>query len=437
MTWGRLGWGGFPVLLGACLACHAPAARAQLLDQIIDQDVPGVGTEPGVTVRSRLRPDYDYRGLRFGSALLQAEVSEAAGYDDNVTATRPARGSPFLQTRANVSAATDLSRYGVAVRLAVDDTRYLDQPKQSTTNWTAAAGGTYAFGRDTLSLDYVHDNLSQTARDLDTPQLDQAIAYRVDTAQAGYRLNLNRVSVRPQVAVSLYDFDDGSIGGVPFPQRFRNRTVVAPGVTVGYELAPQRTAVLVVRDLVANYLNRVPGLPRRDFNDVAVLAGLDFGAGGPLRYRVLAGYEVRTFSDPTLKAIQAPVVEGTVIYTPTGLTTLTGTVARRIQDSVDETTVGYTETSVKLSLDHEYLRNVLLRAQGGLYLNEYRGGAQQTLYSAGAGVTWLLNRSMRLRASYDYTTRQSSNGPATSLGSFRIGSSYSEDRYLLQLSLGL
>ena len=430
---------------GMWLACTGQAAQAQLLDQLVDPGISGVQVEPGVTVTSRQRPDYDYGGVRVGSALVRAEISQAAGYDDNLLATTPGRGSSFLQTRVNLQAATDVSRYGVAVRLTADDIRYFDQPKQSSTSWTAAAGGTYEIGHDTASLDYSHDNRVQTPRDLDTPRVDRAIEYRVDTIRAGYRVNLNRLSFRPELAVAQYDFDDGTVAGAPYPQRFRNRVVVTPSITVGYELAPRRTVVVVARNLVASYSNRTAGAPRRDFNDTAVLAGLDYDGGGPWRFRVLAGYEVRTFASAAIKTIQAPIVEGTVIYTPTGLTTLTGTVARRIQDSADETTVGYTETAVKLGLNHEYLRNVLLRAQAGVYFNEYnRNQGQQTLYSAGAGATWLLNRTMRLSASYDFTTRQSSSGTGISLApvpslvpASRSSSGFSDNRYLLQLGLAL
>ena len=429
---------GKAVALAGLLACGGQAARAQLLDQIISPNVSGVRVEPGVTVLSRLRPDFDYGGIRVGSVLVRSEVSEAAGYDDNVTGTSPSRGSSFVQTRVNLSALTDLSRYGAAVRLTVDDNRYLDQPKQSATNWTASAGGFYELGRDTISLDYSHANLNQTPRDLDTPRLDRTIAYRIDTVQAGYRITFNRLSLRPLLAVQLYDFDNGSIAGVPYIQTFRNRVVAAPGVTASYEFSPGRTAVLVVRGLAASYTNRPAGSTVRDFNDGAVLAGLDFAGGGPWRYRVLAGYEVRNFVSSRIKTIQAPIVEGTVIYTPTGLTTLTGTVARRIQDSADETTVGYTETSARFSLDHEYLRNILLRTQGGVYLAEYNGGGNQTLFSGGAGATWLVNRTLRLSATYDFTCRLSgTTGVASLTPTLRTSSGYSDSRYLLQLGLSL
>lgn len=432
--------------LAGLLSFQGQAAQAQLLDQLINPNVSGVRVEPGVTVLSRLRPDYDYGGIRVGSVLVRSDYSEAAGYDDNVTGTSQGRGSSFVQSHLNLGAATDLSRYGAAVRLNVNDNRYLDQPKQSATDWNASAGAFYELGRDTLSLDYSHANLVQTPRDLDTPLLDKTIAYRVDTVQAGYRITFNRLSLRPVLAVQLYDFDNGTIAGQPYLQRFRNRVVAAPAVTASYEFSPGRTAVLVVRGLDASYTNRPAGTSVRDFNDESVLAGLDFASGGPWRFRLLAGYEIRNFVSSRVKNIQAPIVEGSVIYTPTGLTTLTGTVARRIQDSADETTVGFTETSARFSVDHEYYRNVLLRAQGGVFLDEYNGGGSQSLVSGGAGATWLLNRTLRLSATYDFTTRLSSGGGVVSTTpttrtitgtGANIGTGYSDNRYLLQLGISL
>ena len=400
------------------------AAQAQaLLDRLLTPDISGLRNEPGVTVTSRSRPDYDYRGVRVGSLLVRPVLTEAVGYDDNVTGTARARGSSLLVTRFDMQAATDLSRYSVAARLTVEDFRYFDVPQQSLTNWTASLGGTYNIGRDTVSLRYSHVNLNQTPRDLDTPLLDSTIAYRIDTVQLGYATTFNRLSLRPELLVSNYDFDNGSVGGVPLLQTFRNRVTVTPGLVASYELAPRRNLVVAVRNSVAQYTDRPAGSPRRDFNDASLLAGVDFDASGPWRYRVLVGYGVRTFSDRAFRTIQAPIFEGAVIYTPTGLTTLTGEVSRRIQDSASEATEGLTETAVRFTVDHEYLRNVLLRARAGVALSETsRGDGQQTLYTAGAGATWLLNRNMRLAATYDFATRQSSNGVAAPLDRGLIGS---------------
>jgi hypothetical protein len=194
-----------------------------------------------------------------------------------------------------------------------------------------------------------------------------------------------------------------------------------------------------VRNAIAEYTTPAPGALVRDYNDTAVLGGFDYDSGGKLRLRVLAGYETRSFTSAALKSIREPVAEATAIYNLSGLTTLTGTLARQVADSADETTTGFTATSFKLSLDHEYLRNVLLQARAAVSINQYAEGVgNSVLYSTGLGATWLLNRNARLTATYDLVVRNADTQAASpSTGTFQgFGGNYVDNRYMLQLSLG-
>lgn len=304
---------------------------------------------------------------------------------------------------------------------------------------SAALGGSLDVGRDTATLGFEHANLNQTPRDLNVPLLDQSVPYRVDTLRGGYRTTFNRLSLRPELTLSHYDYDDGTVAGVPYRQSFRNRNTIGPELTATYELAPRRNVVVVVRNVTAIYSDRMAGSIDRNFNDTSALAGIDYDGGGLWRYRLLAGYELRSFNSPLLKTIEAPVAEATVIFSPTGLTTFTGTAGRRIQDAAAEATIGYTETSAKLVVDHEYRRNVLLNANARVTFAEYsQGGGNQTQYAAGASATWLLNRNMRLGAIYEFTSLSSSaNGTPRSFNGVNLSSGYSENRFLLQIRIGL
>ena len=95
---------------------------------------------------------------------------------------------------------------------------------------------------------------------------------------------------------------------------------------------------------------------------------------------------------------------------------------------------------MQLRVDHEYWRNVILQARTGFFVDNYsQNQGTQTLFQAGVSVTWLLNRNLRLSASYDYADRSTaSNGAVGSVNSTQnIGTGYTEDRYLLQLRVGL
>ena len=117
-------------------ACGPNCCRA-----ISPPGVPGYGTAPGVTVASRVRPDFDPPGVRVGSFLLRPQWAEGLGYDDNVFGSSGGgRGSWLVGTHPSLLIGSDWSRNSLGGYVGVDDLRYLDQPRQSQTNWTAVAG---------------------------------------------------------------------------------------------------------------------------------------------------------------------------------------------------------------------------------------------------------------------------------------------------------
>lgn len=423
---------------GVALLAEAPPAGAQILNQYLAPDVYGEDVAPSVTVLSRGRPDYDAPGVRAGNFIIRPQLTENAGYESNVLGTGKAVGSALIQTNASLSAQSDWSRNSVRAEFSVDDHRYLSQARQSFTDWRATLGGSYEIGRDVLTTQYNHFNINQTSRDLDVPRLDHPVEVSVDSANLAYRVNFNRASVTPSVTVANYTYANGAAGGIPYPQDYRNRFVVTPSLTLGYEFSPRRSAVIVFRDANASYSNFKLGGARRDYNDPALLAGIDYDLTGLLRLRVLAGYEMRTFVSSAYKTINAPVIEATAIWTPTGLTTLSGTVARHIQDSTDETTAAFTQTSVITSVDHELLRNLLLRGEAGVYFGEYSGRAgNQTLYTAGASATYLTGRLVRLTASYEFRARDSARTVGGVSPTQSYGGTYTDHTVLLRVRIAL
>lgn len=419
---------------------YAPLAEAQEFEQYLNPVVPGFGEQPGVTVTSRLRPEYDYPGLHLGGFTIHSELQESTGYDSNVTGTTPAHGSSFLETNGNAQASSNWNRNSLAGAITFDNYQYFDQPRQSYTNWTASLGGTYDIGSDVLYLGYAHLNLNQTSRDLDVPQLQNPTPYRIDDVRTSYKANFDPLTVQPGIEVANYDFSNGIVAGQPFIQTFRNRVVLTPSVQASYEFSSLRKIVVVVRDSIADFTTPVAGIARQNFNDLSVLGGVVYDTGGPLQFRALVGYQIRTFTSSQYKTISAPIAELSATWTPTGLTTVTGSVARYIEESASDTTAAFTETALKLSVDHEYLRNVLLNANGALYKDSYQQGGDQSYYAAGGGVTWLMNRHMRLEARYTFASRQSPANSSANAGlgnGVIFGGSYNESLFLVQLRLGL
>ena len=423
---------------GSALPAQAQVAETPLFDRYLELGTAGgVGFDPGVTVTSRNRPEYDSSGVQAGTFIIRPELDESVGYENNVLATPRPQGSAVIETFGTVSAASDYSLGNIRGSLSVDNVEFPSQSQQSFTNFTAQAGGGYQFGADFASFNYAHLTLSETPGGLDVPLLQQPLAYNIDAIDASYRIAFARTFLIPSLDVTNYDFGNSLVAGANYTQSYRNRVVFTPSLTAGYELSTRRDVIVLVRDSQATYLNPVGGQPHRDYNDVAVLGGLDYDTG-LIRYRLLAGYELRNFQSSQFKPISAPIVEASAIWTPSGLTTVTGTAARRIQDSADETTSGYTESYVQLRVDHEYLPNLLLRANTGVYVTQYQGSGSQSLYTVGTGATYFLNRNMQVGINYDFTARTSAaNINFGVLGGVNTSTSYADNRVVLQLRLRL
>ncbi len=432
----RQGWA---AALPLCLAalCLPDDAGAQVIDQYLDQNIPGYGPLPGVTVGSRLHPEYEPGGIHLGAFTLSPSLDESFGYDSNVTGTPSPAGSAVIETNPKIALSYDQNLTQAAAQVTLDDYEYPDLASQSYHDWTAALGVTHQFGEDSGYIGASHLDLYQTPRDLDVPQLTQPIGYRVNNIRVGYTWNFSRLSLQPGVDLSWFSFDNGSVLGTPYIQTYRDRFVVSPSLTASYEFATRRRIVVVVRDSSAAFANPIAGIPRQDFNDFSVLVGLAYEASGALSFRLLAGYEQRDFRSGAYKTISAPIVEGSVTWTPTSLTTITGTAARYIEDSAAEATTGYTETALKVNVDHELYRNVILNANGAVYLDNYQGGGNQTYYTVGAGGTYKLNRNLGLALSYTYANRTGNGGSVLFPGLGGIfGANYDEHVVVLQLKVG-
>ena len=423
----RLGAAG--VVIGAAVFAAQPA-RAQFLDQYFPQGVPGYETGLGVTVQSRARSEYSTPDVRLGDVVMQPSATESVGYNDNVLATSKGKGSVTVDTQAALAAATDWSRNGLYTSFSVDNQAYPSLPSQNQTNWVASVGGTLDVGRDQLRVAFTHFNLNLSPSAIDTFGLQAPSPYQAEDVRASYRMEFGRISVTPGIDFTSYSFSDGMIAGQSVSQAYLNRYVIQGSVATRYEFAPQRDAVVVVSGYGTDFTQPQAFQPGTNNTGFAVLGGLEYTADGVFRYRALIGFEQRTYTNPVYKGQGAVVGEATVIWTPTGLTTVTGSLSRSIQDSTSSSTVGYTYTSGKVTVDHEYLRNVLLQGYADIQYADYQqGGGNQTIYNAGGSASWLLNRNMRLVGSYDFTVGN--------VGAGASGNNYRRNIYLLQVKLAL
>ena len=386
-------------------------------DNYFPQGIPGEAEQLGVTVRSRLRPDYDPLGIREGAFMIRPAIDEQVGYDSNIVGNSDGRGSSEVQSSASVSIDSNFSRNNVGFTAGVNDTRYLDVPRFSNTDYNFSAGGGLDIGRDQLNGSVSYQNANEEPYDIGTNgastsiQLAKPLNFSDTDFRVSYNTEVGRFILTPNVDYQLLRLGRGDFTNVPigsasaYDQSLRDTNVLQGGVVARYEFQPQRSAVVVVN---GNYDHYTRGSNQNfgivDSTGATVLAGLDYQVSGATTLRALGGYQERFFNGNRYGNSGAPIGEADFIWNPTGLTTVTGRYARTIEDATTNTVTGYTYDRLSLVVDHELYRNILLQATALFENASYEGSnLQQKNYGGGVGSTYLVNRNIQASLSYQYT----------------------------------
>src|SRR5882762_8334148 len=150
--WSSLSWCVLTVLaLGT-----AGKASAAMLTSLFPEGVPGYDLGQGVTVQSRLRPDFTPLGLRAGAFQAWPTLDETSGYDSDPLPGLAHRGSWQVTTAPALRVGSDWSRDQVGAALSLQDTRYLTLPSQNRTDASASVGSRIDIGDDQLTLAMAH-----------------------------------------------------------------------------------------------------------------------------------------------------------------------------------------------------------------------------------------------------------------------------------------
>jgi len=394
-------------MMALSAAGAATHAAAQSIDTYLPAVVTGSDVEPGVTVLSRERPGYDPLGLRVGDWTINGSVSETAGDNTNVTGYDTGRASAVLDTRATGEAVAQWAADRFAADMLVEDDAYLQQAHQNFANWTATLADTHMFGESSATLAYSHLSLHQIANDFGALQADAPVGYQVDDVRVFGNVALSRFTLIPLLDLQYVRDSDASVLGVPVSLSDQARAIILAGAELRYALTDRRSLVVVGQGIETDYAHRPPDAPTESSTSFRLLAGLDTTARGVWRARVLVGAEVRSFAASEYATRWSPIAEGSLIWTPDGMTTATLGLTRTIADPTDNGVQGYDLTKVSLVLDRELRRNLLLAASVGYQTADpLESGASQTNFLAGLSLTRLISRRLRVVLAYNFDAQR-------------------------------
>lgn len=392
----------------AAALCSEPALAQMSLPEVVVRSP---------TVVGRQRPDYAPYGVRLGGFRLDGGAEAGAGYNDNLAPTGPERLTGiFLEEALRLSLASDWTRNSVAMSFSQATRRHPDAGSLDWTDYQVGLKGRYDIGRaSSVSLGYAHirGHLDVTDFDVQQSTLDRPLAFDSDVFFAGGTAAFNRITLGAAAEYRTVRYQGGTEDLAPpfnIDGDGRDYDRTTGEVSAAYSFLPGRDVMLIARVTDIAYRHTVQ--ENRDSLTWEALAGIRYDLTGLWGFRIAVGYRHRDYEDPTLRDRSSPAFEGQVLYLPTQLTTVTLTAQRSIEESARATNVSYTRTLVRLNVDHELLRNVILSAELRGEHRDYDRESESVTDGVGIlSAQIFFNRRVSLLASYQrYQRLQASAG---------------------------
>jgi len=370
-----------------------------------------------IVVANRPRPvieddPYAPTGVRAGAFVLKPSFEVMEGYDTNpARAQAGSKGSTFTQVTAEGQAQSQWQRHELTAKLRASYSAYLADANYSRPDVAASLGGRIDVRTGTrIEWEGRYGLTSQTPGSAD---LTSATAAR-----------LTGLPLIHQIGASLGAVEDIQT------LRFSLRGTLDH---YGYEMTRYSNAPAVSNDdrnywalgtkARATYA-RTPGLmpfvevgqEKRVFDNLydrsAVKRGSQafngrVGAQIELTRMVTGeasvGYESRSYEDPSLKTFGGLLFDSSLIWTPTGLSTVTFTA----KTATDETTLaganGILRRDVSLRIDHAFRRYLIGTGQIAYGQDQFIGlSRNDNRLSGGLGLTYKANRWFSLRGDWRY-----------------------------------
>ncbi len=423
--------------MSACLALGIAAAGsyAQAQETLLIQPTLPDDFDRGrnVSVLQRARPDYDPIGIRAGSMVILPQVTVGLGYSDNIYyAKDDKKGDGFIDVTPAFIAKSDWSRHSLMLKGSATVERYFSESLRNQTPWDLGALGTLEIGSSFRIIPEL-----QVSRQFETPFSGEtaattavlssytrgygAIRGEYEAGQSKFTLALDKTIFD----FSNIEFSDGS----RLNQSDRDRDLTRITGQAQFAFTPSMAIYAQANYTDTVYDNAVlfNGDPNRDSHGYRFIGGLNFDLSGLMRGSIGVGYVKRDFKRfyPTISGFSA---EAKIEYFPSELTTVTLQARRVIEDSAIASNSGFFDTRASLGVDHELLRNLLLRLSGEYAHQDYIGlNAKSDVYRITTGAQYLSSNELSLGFNLSYTGRSPS-------GSTVVGQSFDEFRGMFSVT---
>jgi hypothetical protein len=394
------------------------AQRIGLRGGVVPNDAPGVTPSPTIAALAPPPPlrhipaeeanPYDPVGEKVGDLKLLPYVEQDVGWASNPSALATgAKSSGFETTEVGLSAQSDWSKDDLHGQLKGGYTDYFADPSATGPYGSGALDGRYDISKQTSLDGEVRFNVSQEPL--------SNLGFSSGTSGLG-----------PETTVSTYGM---TIGGA---QKFGDLTLGLHGAydrtSYGSESAANSTTGFLSTDDYGDYglkarasyrvteafspfvelgvdARRYDGSIdalgyRRNSDGASGKAGFTLDYSPKLTGEASVGYGARDYQDPRLPSVNAPLIDASLIWSATPLTTVTLKSQSQFADSVLPGASADITRNYTIALDHSLTRQIKLGLTANYATDDYVGvNLTDHATTFGANAEYHLSREVVLKAS--------------------------------------
>lgn len=362
-------------------------------------------------------------GLRAGSFIVLPSADLNVSYDTNPRrAPTQARGSWFTQPTLDVIAFSDWQRHEVAARIRGSFSNFATAPDANRPDLAATVTGRLDLTRDTRLFAEVRYVLGATsAGSPNLPALPVGVTARglplthQFGATTAVEQDFGRLRLTARGLVDRFTFAEAPVSaGPPLDQSSRNYNAYALRLRAAYEISPALRPFLEV------------GVERRAFDTSVLNSGVRQGAL-LTTYRVGLTFELtrlvtgevavgtldRRNVDPGLRGSTSPIVDGSLAWTATPLTTITATARSTSDETIVVGASSINRRDFGLQIDHSFRRWLVGTVRVGYGLDDYPGATRRDQrFLASIGLVYRATRDLQIRGEIRHEQLRS-NQPGT------------------------
>ena len=343
-------------------------------------------------------------GVRVGTFVLRATLDVSEGYADNPSnAPGGSPGSWFTVIAPNVAFRSDWARHEVQGEIKGSYTAYSNASGLNRPDGAAVLRGRIDVtpttrieleGNARLWTEY------PGSPDAISTAVKLPLVYSVG-GTAGVVQRLGRLELGVWGGAEHSTFQSALLDtGAVFDLSFRDFTVYSTRIRAGYDMDGFKPFVEGVVDRRAYDQAVDPFGLQRSSDGYVLRAGIAFERKD-LTGEISAGYTRRTYDDPTLPDIAGPIVDSTLVWKASALTTLTLGATSAVEETILAGASGRFRHEGRIILDHAFRRWLIGSVNFSYAHEDYMGaGRLDKRMRAGASLTYYLTRTVAVRGEF-------------------------------------